>query len=92
VDRRPGAPLWMEERGAKPLWMPDETFCEEMSGVVRLAEGELWMEMSNTLEVLLKDVGLDAGRRRFLWPDAKPLNPQAICPAYPSAVSELSRR
>ena len=69
-----GAPLWMEERGAKPLWMPDETFGEEMSEWFDSPEGELWMEMSNTLEVLLKDVGLDAGRRRFLWPDAKPLN------------------
>jgi hypothetical protein len=25
--------------------------------------------MSDTLEVLLKDVGLDAGERQFLWPD-----------------------
>jgi hypothetical protein len=26
--------------------------------------------MSDTLEVLLKDVGLDAKERKFLWPDA----------------------
>ena len=29
-------------------------------------EGELWSEMSDTLEVLLKDVGLDARERKFL--------------------------
>ena len=33
-------------------------------------EGELWFEMSDTLEVLLKDVGLDAKERKFVWPDA----------------------
>jgi hypothetical protein len=33
-------------------------------------EGELWCEMSDTLEVLLKDVGLDAKERKFVWPDA----------------------
>ena len=32
-------------------------------------EGELWFEMSDTLEVLLKDVGLDATERKFVWPD-----------------------
>ena len=30
--------------------------------------------MSDTLEVLLKDVGLDARERKFLWPDAGPLD------------------
>jgi hypothetical protein len=34
-------------------------------------EGELWSEMSDTLEVLLKDVGLDARERKFLWPDGR---------------------
>ena len=37
-------------------------------------EGELWFEMSDTLEALLKDVGLDARERKFLWPDAGQLD------------------
>jgi hypothetical protein len=69
-----GAPLWLEDQGVMPLWVPDQTFCEEMSEWLDSPEGELWTDMSDTLEVLLKDVGLDAGRRRFLWPDTKRLN------------------
>jgi hypothetical protein len=69
-----GPPLWIDGQGAMPLWVPDQTFCEEMSEWLDSPEGELWTDMSDTLEVLLKDVGLDAGRRRFLWPDAKRLN------------------
>jgi hypothetical protein len=34
----------------------------------------LWCEMSDTLEVLLKDVVLDAKERKFVWPGAERLN------------------
>ncbi|HWN49556.1 MAG TPA: hypothetical protein VNO18_06955 [Xanthobacteraceae bacterium] len=74
IDGQGAAPLWLEDQGAMPLWVPDETFCEEMSEWFDSPEGELWTDMSDTLEVLLKDVRLDAGRRRFLWPEAKRLN------------------
>ena len=32
--------------------------------------GHLWCDMSVTLEDVLKDVGLDAKERKFVWPDA----------------------
>ena len=35
----------------------DETFCEEMSEWVDSPEGQLWLDMSDTLEVPLKHVG-----------------------------------
>ena len=60
-----------EDPEAMILWMPDETFCEEMSEWV---EGQLWLDMSHTLEVPLKHVGLDVRQRKFLWPDAKRLD------------------
>lgn len=51
---------------------PEEFLREEMSfwSWPDSPEGDLWFEMSDTLEVLLKDVGLDARERKFLWPDA----------------------
>ena len=69
-----GKPRKEEEPEEMLLWIPDETFCEEMSEWWDSPEGELWMEMSITLEELLKDVGLDAGQRKFLWPDANRLD------------------
>jgi hypothetical protein len=54
------------------LPVPDEHLREEMAfwSWPESPEGELWSEMSDTLEVLLKDVGLDARERKFLWPEA----------------------
>ena len=49
-------------------------FCEEMSEWVDSPEGQLWLDMSDTLEVPLKHVGLDVRQRKFLWPDAKRLD------------------
>jgi len=69
-----GKPRKEEEPEGMLLWMPDETFCEEMSEWWDSPEGELWMEMSITLKELLKDVGLDAGQRKFLWPEANRLD------------------
>ena len=37
-----------EDPEAMILWMPDETFCEEMSEWVDSPEGQLWLDMSNT--------------------------------------------
>jgi hypothetical protein len=58
------------------LSMPEEFLREEMSfwSWPDAPEGDLWFEMSDTLEVLLKDVGLDARERKVLWPDAGPLD------------------
>ena len=56
---------------AELLSVPDEWIREEMAfwSWPDTPEGELWFEMSDTLEVLLKDVGLDATERKFVWPD-----------------------
>jgi hypothetical protein len=62
-----------EDPEAMIPWMPDETFCEEMSEWVDSPEGQLWLDISDTLEVPLKHVGLDVRQRKFLWPDAKRL-------------------
>lgn len=66
-----GKPCTEEDLEAAVLPIPDEFLCEEMSFWLwsDSPEGELWFEMSDTLEVLLKDVGLDARDRKFLWPD-----------------------
>jgi hypothetical protein len=42
-----------EDPEAMILWMPDETFCEEMSEWVDSPEGQLWLDISDTLEVPL---------------------------------------
>jgi hypothetical protein len=61
---------------AELLSVPDEWIREEMAfwSWPDTPEGELWFEMSDTLEALLKDVGLDARERKFLWPDAGQLD------------------
>ena len=69
-----GKPRKEEDPEAMILWMPDETFCEEVSEWVDSPEGQLWLDMSDTLEVPLKHVGLDVRQRKFLWPDAKRLD------------------
>jgi hypothetical protein len=65
-----------EDLEAALLQMPEEFLREEMAfwSWPDSPEGELWLEMSDTLEVLLKDVGLDARERKLLWPDAGPLD------------------
>ena len=65
-------PCTEEDLEAALLPIPDELLRDEMSfwSWGDSPEGELWFEISDTLEVLLKDVGLDAKERKFLWPDA----------------------
>ena len=68
IDRRSIEAEWE----AALLRIPEETLREEIAfwSWPDSSEGELWFEMSDALEVLLKDVGLDAKERKFLWPDA----------------------
>ena len=64
----------MEDMEATPPWC-DETFFDEMSEWWDSPEGSLWLDMLSELEEpVLKDVGLDARQRKFLWPDADPLD------------------
>jgi hypothetical protein len=49
-------------------------FVEEFSDWMDSPEGELWTEICDTLEDLLKDVQLDAKQRLFIWPDSERLN------------------
>jgi hypothetical protein len=69
IDRRSIEAEWE----AALLRIPEETLREEIAfwSWPDSPEGELWFEMSDTLEVLLKDVGLDAKERKFLWPDGR---------------------
>ena len=68
IDRRSIEAEWE----AAILRTPEEILREEIAfwSWPDSPEGELWFEMSDTLEVLLKDVGLDAKERKFVWPDA----------------------
>ncbi|HKF06451.1 MAG TPA: hypothetical protein VKB49_29305 [Candidatus Sulfotelmatobacter sp.] len=68
IDRRAIEAEWE----AALLRIPEEILREEIAfwSWPDSPEGELWFEMSDTLEVLLKDVGLDAKERKFVWPDA----------------------
>ena len=65
-----------EDLKAALLPIPEEFLREEMSfwSWPDSPEGDLWFEMSDTLEVLLKDVGLDVRERKLLWPDAGPID------------------
>jgi hypothetical protein len=69
IDRRSIEAEWE----AALLRIPEEILREEIAfwSWPDSPEGELWFEMSDTLEVLLKDVGLDARERKFLWPDGQ---------------------
>ena len=49
-------------------------FVEEFSDWMDSPEGELWTQICDTLEDLLKDVQLDAKQRLFIWPDSERLN------------------
>jgi hypothetical protein len=65
-------PFTEEALEALLLPVPEEFIREEIAfwSWSDTSEGELWCEMSDTLEMLLKDVGLDAKERKFIWPDA----------------------
>jgi len=52
----------------------NKPFIEEFSDWVDSPEGELWTELSDALENLLKGVRLDARQRQFIWPDAERLD------------------
>jgi hypothetical protein len=52
----------------------NKPFIEEFSDWMDSPEGELWTEISDAIEELLKDVQLDARLRRFIWPDAQRLD------------------
>jgi hypothetical protein len=75
-SRAVGKPYTEEGLEAVLLPTPEEFLHEEMSfwSWPDSPEGDLWFEMSDTLEVLLKDVALDARERKFLWPDAERLD------------------
>src|SRR6202795_5350785 len=52
----------------------NKPFIEEFSDWTDSPEGELWTEICDTLDDLLKDVQLDAKKRQFIWPDADRLD------------------
>jgi hypothetical protein len=64
-------PFTEEALEALLLPIPEEFIREEIAFWL---ESDTWCEMSDTLEVLLKDVVLDAKERKFVWPDAGPLD------------------
>jgi hypothetical protein len=69
-------PFTEEAMEASLLLIPEEHIREETAfwSWPDSPEGDLWFDISDALEVLLKDVGLDAKKRKFLWPDAGPLD------------------
>lgn len=87
IDRRSIEAEWE----AALLRIPEEILREEIAfwSWPESPEGELWSEMSDTLEVLLKDVGLDARERKFLWPEGRLDLDQSVrrinqqCPDFP---------
>lgn len=52
----------------------DKPFVDEISDWIDSPEGELWTEVCDALEDLLKGVWLDAKRRQFIWSDAERLD------------------
>jgi hypothetical protein len=52
----------------------NKPFIEEFSDWVDSPAGELWTEICDALDDLLKDVQLDAKQRQFIWPDADRLD------------------
>ena len=72
IDRRSIEAEWE----AALLRIPEEILREEIAfwSWPDTPEGGLWCEMNATLEVFLKDVGLDARKRKFLWPDGERLD------------------
>jgi hypothetical protein len=68
IDRRSIEAEWE----AALLRIPEEILREEIAiwSWSDTPHGDLWCDMSVTLEDVLKDVGLDAKERKFVWPDA----------------------
>jgi hypothetical protein len=52
----------------------NKPFVDEFSDWVDSPVGELWTEICDALDDLLKDVQLDAKQRQFIWPDADQLD------------------
>jgi len=52
----------------------DKPFVDEFSEWMDSPEGQLWTEISDALEDLLKDVQLDAKQRKLIWPNADRLD------------------
>ena len=52
----------------------NKPFVEEFSDWMDSPAGELWTEICDALDNLLKDVQLDAKRCQFIWPDADRLD------------------
>jgi hypothetical protein len=68
IDRRSIEAEWE----AALLQMPEEILREEIAfwSWSDTPEGEQWIEISDKLDVLLKDVGIDPEERKLIWPDA----------------------
>jgi hypothetical protein len=68
IDRRSIEAEWE----AALLQMPEEILREEIAfwSWSDTPEGEQWIEISDKLDVLLKDVGIDPEERTLTWPDA----------------------
>src|SRR5215469_17021056 len=90
IDRRSIEAEWE----AALLQMPEEILGEEIAfwSWPDTPEGQQWIEISDKLDVLLKDVGVDAEERKLIWPDATRLDSRSIHSAYQQTVSLLSRR
>ena len=52
----------------------NKPFIEEFSDWMDSPEGELWTEICDAVEDLLKDVQIDAKQRQFIWPDTDRLD------------------
>jgi hypothetical protein len=68
IDRRSIETEWE----AALLQIPDEILREEIAfwSWPDTSEGQQWIEISDKLDVLLKDVGIDPKERKLIWPDA----------------------
>lgn len=64
-------PFTEDPMAASLLGAPDEQLREEAAFWTwpDSTEGEAWFAISEVLEILLTDVGLDAKGRKLLWPD-----------------------
>jgi hypothetical protein len=52
----------------------NKPFIEEFSDWMDTPEGELWTEICDAVDDLLKDVQIDAKQRQFIWPDTDRLD------------------
>ena len=52
----------------------NKPFIEEFSDWMDSPEGELWTEICDAVEDMLKDVQIDAKQRQFIWPHADRLD------------------